>query len=59
MAWYYSQTTSYDCSEDTEVPYSTEISQLKYLLQAQVIGATGTAVNAIMGITKTGFAQGT
>ena len=54
----YSQTTSYACSEDTEVPCSTEISQLNIAFNAQVVGATGTAVNAIMGITKTGFASG-
>ena len=54
----YKQTTSYACSEDTEVPCSTEVSQLNIAFNPQVVGATGTAINAVMGITKTGFASG-
>ena len=54
----YKQSTSYACSEDTLVPCSTEISQLNIGFMPQVIGATGTAINAVMDITKTGFVQG-
>ena len=54
----YKQTTSYACSEDTEVPCSTEVSQLNIAFNTQVIGATGTAINTVMETTKTGFASG-
>ncbi len=54
----YKQTTSYACAEDTEVPCSTEISQLNIAFTPQVVGATGTAIDAVMGITKVGFAKG-
>ena len=54
----YSQITSYACSEDTEVPCSQNISQLNIAFTPQVVGATGSALNAVMGITKTGFVSG-
>ena len=54
----YKQLTSYSCSEDTLVPCSTEVSQLNIAFNPQVVGATGTAINAVMDITKTGFVSG-
>ena len=54
----YKQLTSYSCSEETLVPCSTEVSQLNIAFTPQVVGATGSAINAIMGITKTGFISG-
>jgi len=54
----YKQLTSYSCSEDTLVPCSTEVSQLNIAFTPQVVGATGTAINAVMDITKTGFVSG-
>ena len=54
----YSQVTSYACSDETLVPCSQEISQLNIAFTPQVVGATGTAINAVMDITKTGFVSG-
>lgn len=54
----YKQITSYACSDETLVPCSTEVSQLNIAFNPQVVGATGTGINAIMDITKTGFASG-
>ena len=54
----YKQLTSYSCSEETLVPCSTEVSQLNIAFTPQVVGATGTAINAVMDITKTGFVSG-
>ncbi len=54
----YKQVTSYACSKETAVPCSTEVSQLNIAFNPQVVGATGTAIDAVMGITKTGFASG-
>ena len=54
----YKQTTSYACSKDTIIPCSQEISQLNIAFTPQVVGATGTAIDAVMGITKVGFASG-
>ena len=54
----YSQVTSYECSDETLVPCSQEISQLNIAFTPQVVGATGTAINAVMDITKTGFVSG-
>ena len=53
----YKQLTSYSCSEETLVPCSTEVSQLNIAFTPQVVGATGTAINAVMEITKTGFSS--
>ena len=54
----YTQSTSYSCSSDTLIPCSQEISQLNIAFNPQVVGATGTAINAVMDITKTGFVSG-
>ena len=54
----YTQSTSYSCSPDTAVPCDIDITQLNIAFNAQVVGATGTGVNAIMDITKTGFSSG-
>jgi hypothetical protein len=54
----YKQTTSYACAKDTAVPCSTEVSQLNIAFNPQVVGATGTAINEVMKITKVGFASG-
>ena len=52
----YNSVKSFACSADTEVPCDTEVSQLNIAFQTQVIGATGTAINGIMDLTKVGFA---
>ena len=54
----YTQSTSYSCSSETLVPCSQEISQLNIAFNPQVVGATGSAINAVMDITKTGFVSG-
>ncbi len=54
----YSQITSYECSPDTLVACDTEVSQLNIAFNPQVVGATGTAINAVMDITKVGFVSG-
>ena len=54
----YTQSTSYSCASETEIPCSQEISQLNIAFNPQVVGATGTAINAVMDITKTGFVSG-
>ena len=54
----YTQSTSYSCASDTAIPCSQEISQLNIAFNPQVVGATGTAINAVMDITKTGFVSG-
>ena len=54
----YRQFTIYECSETTEVACDTEITNLNIAFTPQIVGATGTAVNAIMDITKVGFASG-
>ena len=52
----YNSANSFACSADTEVPCDTPVSQLNIAFQTQVIGATGTAINGIMDLTKVGFA---
>ncbi|RJU80421.1 MAG: hypothetical protein DWC09_06975, partial [Candidatus Poseidoniales archaeon] len=52
----YHENTSYACSADTEVPCDVQITQLNIGFTPQVIGATGTAINGIMDLTKVGFA---
>ena len=52
----YNSVKSFACSADTEVPCDTPVSQLNIAFQTQVIGATGTAINGIMDLTKVGFA---
>jgi hypothetical protein len=52
----YNSVRSFACAEDTEVACDTPVSQLNIAFQTQVIGATGTAINGIMDLTKVGFA---
>ena len=52
----YHENTSYACSVDTAVPCDVQITQLNIGFTPQVIGATGTAINGIMDLTKVGFA---
>ena len=54
----YTQSTSYSCASDSPIPCSQEISQLNIAFNPQVVGATGSAINAVMDITKTGFVSG-
>ena len=54
----YRQFTIYECSETTEVACDTDITNLNIAFTPQIVGATGTAVNAIMDITKVGFSSG-
>ena len=54
----YREFTTYSCSADTQVPCSTEITNLNIAFNPQIIGATSTAIGAVMEITKTGFASG-
>ena len=52
----YHENTSYACSVDTVVPCDVQITQLNIGFMPQVIGATGTAMDGIMDLTKVGFA---
>ncbi len=54
----YSQITSYACSDDTAYSCDTNVSQLNIAFNPQVVGATGTAINAVMDSTKVGFVSG-
>ena len=54
----YREFTTYSCSADTQVPCSTEITNLNIAFNPQIIGATSTAIGEVMKITKTGFASG-
>ncbi|MDP6870238.1 MAG: hypothetical protein QGI21_05650 [Candidatus Poseidoniaceae archaeon] len=54
----YREFTSYSCSEDTAIPCDSTISNLNIAFTPQIIGASGTAINAIMELTKVGFASG-
>ena len=54
----YNSVKSFACSADTEVPCDTPVSQLNIAFQTQVIGATGTAINGIMDVTKAAFTTG-
>ena len=54
----YKQFTSYACSEDSVVPCDSQISNLNIAFTPQIIGGSGTAINAIMDLTKIGFASG-
>ena len=53
----YNSVKSFACAEDSEFSCDTEVTQLNILFQAQVIGATGMAMNGIMDLTKVGFAR--
>ncbi|MDC0285859.1 CD36 family protein, partial [Candidatus Poseidoniaceae archaeon] len=54
----YDESNSFSCSADTLNPCDTMITQLNIPFQPQVVGATGTAINGIMDLTKAGFAAG-
>ena len=54
----YNSVKSFACSADTAVPCDTEVSQLNIAFQTQVIGATGTAIDGIMDVTKAAFTTG-
>ena len=52
----YHENTSYACAEDSAVPCDVQITQLNIGFMPQVIGATGTAMEGVMDLTKVGFA---
>ena len=52
----YNAVKTFECAEDSAFSCDTEVSQLNILFQAQVIGATGMAMDGIMDLTKVGFA---
>ena len=52
----YNSVKTFECAADSAVSCDTEVTQLNILFQAQVIGATGMALNGIMDLTKVGFA---
>ena len=54
----YNALKSYECAADSPVPCDTEISQLNIQFRPQIIGATGSAFNGIMELTKIGFSSG-
>jgi hypothetical protein len=54
----YNESKVFDCSADTLNPCDMPITQLNIPFQPQVVGATGTAIDAIMSLTKAGFAAG-
>ena len=54
----YTESKAFSCAEDTPNDCNTEITQLNIPFQPQVVGATGTAINGIMDLTKVGFAAG-
>jgi len=54
----YRQFTIYECAEDTEYSCDTEMTNINIAFTPQVIGATHTAIGAVMDITKTGFSSG-
>ena len=53
----YNQVKSFECAADSPMPCDTEITQLNIQFRPQIIGATGTAFNGIMDLTKIGFAS--
>ena len=52
----YHEDTSYACAVDSAVSCDVQITQLNIGFMPQVIGATGTAMNGVMELTKVGFA---
>ena len=54
----YTESKEFTCADDTPNDCNTEITQLNIPFQPQVVGATGTAINGIMDLTKVGFAAG-
>ena len=53
----YNVVKSFECASNSELPCDTEINQLNIQFRPQIIGATGTAFNGIMELTKIGFAS--
>ncbi|MDE0574785.1 MAG: hypothetical protein OSB32_04300 [Candidatus Poseidoniales archaeon] len=53
----YNLVKSFDCAANSAMPCDTEITQLNIQFRPQIIGATGTAFNGIMDLTKIGFAS--
>ena len=54
----YNVVKSYQCSEDSSNSCDDELTQLNIQFRPQLIGATGSAINGIMDLTKVGFASG-
>jgi len=54
----YNESKVFECSADSLNPCDMPITQLNIPFQPQVVGATGTAINGIMDLTKAGFAAG-
>ena len=54
----YSESKVYTCAEDTATPCDTEVTTTNIPFQPQAVGATGLAIDGIMGLTKAGFAAG-
>lgn len=52
----YNAVKTFECAADSAFSCDTEVTQLNILFQAQVIGATGMAMEGIMDLTKVGFA---
>ncbi|MDG1557492.1 MAG: hypothetical protein P8Q98_06795 [Candidatus Poseidoniaceae archaeon] len=54
----YNTVNSFECSSQSKHPCDEELTQLNIQFRPQIIGATGSAVNGIMDLTKIGFASG-
>ena len=54
----YSESKVFTCAEDTRNPCDTMVTTTNIPFQPQVVGATGLAIDGIMGLTKAGFAAG-
>lgn len=54
----YNVVKSYQCAADSSNSCADELTQLNIQFRPQLIGATGTAINGIMDLTKIGFASG-
>lgn len=54
----YNVVKSYQCSKDSSNSCDDELTQLNIQFRPQLIGATGSAINGIMDLTKIGFASG-
>ena len=54
----YNVVKTFECSPNSKNSCDEELSQLNIQFRPQLIGATGTAFNAIMDLTKIGFASG-
>lgn len=54
----YNTINSFECSSESKNPCDEQLTQLNIQFRPQIIGATGSAVNGIMDLTKIGFASG-